>query len=59
VDGPEFDGHLVDWDLLMARQRIYLTEEGRAKEEWLAGEHTHGHGDKCRAEARLAEEEGS
>jgi len=35
VDGPEFDGHLVDWDLLMSRQRIYLAEEGRAKEAWL------------------------
>jgi ferredoxin--NADP+ reductase len=35
VDGPEFDGHLVDWDLLMARQRIYLAEEGRAKDVWL------------------------
>ena len=39
VDGPEFDGHLVDWDLLMSRQRIYLAEEGRAREEWLAHEH--------------------
>ena len=27
VDGPEFDGHQVDWDLLMARQRSYLEEE--------------------------------
>lgn len=27
VDGPEFDGHLVDWDLLMSRQKIYLHEE--------------------------------
>ncbi len=35
VDGPEFDGHLVDWNLLLARQRIYLAEEKRAKEEWL------------------------
>lgn len=30
VDGPEFDGHEVDWDLLMERQRIYLDEEKRA-----------------------------
>jgi ferredoxin--NADP+ reductase len=30
VDGPEFDGHQVDWDLLMARQRIYLDEEKHA-----------------------------
>jgi ferredoxin--NADP+ reductase len=56
VDGPEFDGHLVDWDLLMARQRIYLSEEGRAKEAWLASEHEHEHGHKCRAEAGLAQE---
>jgi ferredoxin--NADP+ reductase len=41
VDGPEFDGHLVDWDLLLSRQRIYLEEEKRATEHWL--EHT------CRA----------
>jgi len=27
VDGPEFDGHLVDWDLLMSRQKIYVHEE--------------------------------
>ena len=27
VDGPEFDGHEVDWDLLLSRQRIYLDEE--------------------------------
>ncbi len=30
VDGPDFDGHQVDWDLLMARQRQYLDEEKRA-----------------------------
>ena len=34
VDGPEFDGHQVDWDLLLARQRIYLEEEQRATEAW-------------------------
>ena len=34
VDGPEFDGHQVDWDLLMARQRIYLEEERQAVEKW-------------------------
>ncbi|MCR5607513.1 MAG: sulfide/dihydroorotate dehydrogenase-like FAD/NAD-binding protein [Lachnospiraceae bacterium] len=30
VDGPEFDGHLVDFDQAMMRQRMYKTEEGRA-----------------------------
>jgi ferredoxin--NADP+ reductase len=27
VDGPEFDGHLVDFDELIKRQRVYLSEE--------------------------------
>lgn len=30
VDGPEFDGHQVDFDLLMARQRQYLDQERTA-----------------------------
>jgi len=29
VDGPEFDGHLVDFDEAMTRQQIYKTREGR------------------------------
>jgi len=36
VDGPDFDGHQVDWDLLSARQRIYLNEEKRSFEQWQA-----------------------
>lgn len=27
VDGPEFDGHKVDFDLLLARQKVYQQEE--------------------------------
>ena len=34
VDGPEFDGHQVDWDLLLARQRTYLEEEKLAREKF-------------------------
>jgi NAD(P)H-flavin reductase len=34
VDGPDFDGHQVDWDLLLNRQRVYLDEEKRAVEHW-------------------------
>ncbi|MFC1914393.1 sulfide/dihydroorotate dehydrogenase-like FAD/NAD-binding protein [Chloroflexota bacterium] len=30
VDGPEFDGHLVDWELLIKRKRAYLQEEALA-----------------------------
>ena len=32
VHGPEFDGHQVDWDLLLARLRIYLDEEKQSLE---------------------------
>jgi len=32
VDGPDFDGHKVDWDLLLARQKSYLNEEKQALE---------------------------
>ncbi len=32
VEGPEFDGHLVDFDELMRRQRTYLEEEKAAVE---------------------------
>lgn len=31
VDGPEFDGHLVDFDLAMKRLAFYKDEEQRAK----------------------------
>ncbi|MDU4934998.1 MAG: sulfide/dihydroorotate dehydrogenase-like FAD/NAD-binding protein [Peptostreptococcaceae bacterium] len=30
VDGPEFDGHLVNFDEAMRRQAMYKSEEGRA-----------------------------
>ncbi|MFB0526985.1 MAG: sulfide/dihydroorotate dehydrogenase-like FAD/NAD-binding protein [bacterium] len=30
VDGPDFDGHQVDFDQLLSRQRIYLQEEKKA-----------------------------
>ena len=34
VDGPDFDGHQVDWDLLLARQKTYLDEEKLSLERW-------------------------
>jgi ferredoxin--NADP+ reductase len=37
VDGPEFDGHEVNWDLLINRQRIYLEQEREAMEKWQRG----------------------
>lgn len=33
VDGPDFDGHLIDWDEAIARSRMFRTEEERAKEK--------------------------
>ncbi len=42
VDGPEFDGHLVDFDQAMARQQQYKTEEGRAKLAYEEGDSHHG-----------------
>jgi ferredoxin--NADP+ reductase len=34
IDGPDFDGHQVDWDLLIARQKTYLEEERRSLDRW-------------------------
>ena len=42
VDGPEFDGHLVDFDQDMKRQQIYKTEEGRAMLKLQEGDTHHG-----------------
>ena len=42
VDGPEFDGHLVDFDQAMKRQQMYKTEEGRAMLKAVEGDTHHG-----------------
>ncbi len=34
VDGPEFDGHLVDWNNLISRVQFYRDEEQVAVEHW-------------------------
>ena len=47
VDGPEFDGHLVDFDQAMKRQQIYKTEEGRAMLAELEGDTHHGGCGQC------------
>lgn len=33
VDGPDFDGQLVDWDEAISRSRFYKKEEARSMEE--------------------------
>jgi len=37
VDGPEFDGHQVDFDELISRQRLFLPEERLNSELWELG----------------------
>lgn len=38
VDGPEFDGHEVDFEDLMSRLRRFTAEEKRALDAWLQAE---------------------
>ena len=47
VDGPEFDGHKVDFDQAMKRQQIYKTEEGRAFLKAKEGDTHHGGCGNC------------
>ena len=47
VDGPEFDGHLVDFDQAMKRQQIYKTKEGRAFLKAKEGDTHHGGCGNC------------
>jgi len=47
VDGPEFDGHLVDFDQAMKRMAQYKTEEGRAKLALEEGDTHHGGCGNC------------
>ena len=42
VDGPEFDGHLINFDEAMKRQQMYKTEEGRAILRLKEGDTHHG-----------------
>ncbi len=47
VDGPEFDGHKVDFDQAMKRQQIYKTKEGRALLKAQEGSTHHGGCGNC------------
>ena len=47
VDGPEFDGHKVDFDQAMKRQQIYKTKEGRAFLKAQEGNTHHGGCGNC------------
>lgn len=47
VDGPEFDGHMVNFDEAMKRQQMYKTEEGRALLRLREGDTHHGGCGQC------------
>ena len=47
VDGPEFDGHLVNFDEAMKRQQMYKTQEGRAMLKLQEGYTHHGGCGQC------------
>ena len=47
VDGPEFDGHLVNFDEAMKRQQIYKTAEGRKYLAIKEGDTHHGGCGNC------------
>ncbi len=47
VDGPEFDGHQVNFDEAMQRQQIYKTAEGRAFLKEKEGDTHHGGCGNC------------
>ena len=47
VDGPEFDGHQVNFDEAMKRQQMYKTEEGRAMLKLMEGDTHHGGCGNC------------
>ncbi len=50
VDGPEFDGHQVNFDEAMKRQQMYKTEEGRAMLRQTEGDTHHGGCGHCGGE---------
>lgn len=47
VDGPEFDGHKVDFDAAIKRMNIYKTFEGRKYLEMQEGNTHHGNCGNC------------
>lgn len=50
VDGPEFDGHLVDFDEAMKRLSMYKTKEGKKVLRQREGETHHHKGCQCHDE---------
>ena len=53
VDGPEFDGHLVNFDEAMRRQTMYKTDEGRKILKKEEGDTSDKKDEECRAEIKF------
>jgi ferredoxin--NADP+ reductase len=53
VDGPEFDGHLVDWDGMMSRLRSYKKQEEDAHHRC----HLNEEADRLEGQAAMAVKE--
>jgi 2-polyprenylphenol hydroxylase and related flavodoxin oxidoreductases len=51
VDGPEFDGHLINFDEAMKRSQMYKTLEGRALLKLQEGDTHHGGCGECGEDA--------
>jgi len=39
VDGPEFDAHQIDWDLVLSRQKVYREHECRSLQKMMQAQH--------------------
>lgn len=50
VDGPEFDGAQVNWDLVLARKKVFVQEERQANLIW---QHTHHKDHVCTLEEAI------
>lgn len=59
VDGPEFDGHLVDWNNLLSRVQFYKEEEKAAIEHWQQVKRDHECNLDVAADKALAEAAGA
>ncbi len=54
VNGPEFDGHKVDWNSLLSRLQFYRPEEQKAIELW-RNKASHGPGHRCNLDRAVSE----
>ncbi len=55
VDGPEFDAHMVDFDILEKRNRSYKTEEKQSLERFLCEAHGRDESHPYKTERELTE----